>query len=527
MSLRRRLITAQLMALVIGLSITSTLVYQLYASSLTDQIDKQLTSALPAVEQRGGLFPDLNGPPQGPPGFQFGGSFDQHHSLPSDAIAERLANNGGKIQPIDLFGSASSATVRFSHLVLPTNTSATFQTRAASNGSLYRISIIQTPDRTNYILLAIPLTSTERQLRLLLLIETGSGIALAGLAALIITVTLRRGLKPLELIAETADEIAGGNLSLRLETDSTDDETSRVERALNRMLDEIETAFRARDETEQTLRQFLADASHELRTPLTSIMGFAELFKLGAKDRPEDLETLLSRIVNESQRMSTLVEDLLLLARLDAKREPAPNPIDLSVIASEVVESFTVLNTDRRFSFKAGSPGHMEGDSTHIRQAITNLLSNAVKHTPAGTPIEVSLTEEPRDGLYTLLVVDHGPGLRNDAMAHIFDRFWQGDSSRGIQGTGLGLSIVKAVAEEHGGAVSASETIGGGATFSLSLPMTYQPSSASNTPRKSTYPPVEFEQNRTAPSRSRFDLHFLHRPRTSKKPTSSDTNLPL
>jgi two-component system, OmpR family, sensor kinase len=250
--------------------------------------------------------------------------------------------------------------------------------------------------------------------------------------------------------------------------------------ALNTMLSEIEGAFQEREATEQRLRQFLSDASHELRTPLTSIQGFAELFRLGelqdqaGTDDPEgsphvDRAVVLRRIEEESARMKTLVEDLLLLARLDEPRPPSFAPVDLAVLAADACSDLAAVAPDRPVTLDAPEPVLVRGDQDHLRQAVANLATNALHHTPDGSAVEVRAHVD--GGQAWVSVRDHGPGLDDDALAHVFDRFWRADEARVGTGAGLGLAIVAAIATEHGGEVEVANAQGGGARFSLRLPL--------------------------------------------------------
>jgi two-component system OmpR family sensor kinase len=228
-------------------------------------------------------------------------------------------------------------------------------------------------------------------------------------------------------------------------------------------------SFQEREATEQRLRQFLADASHELRTPLTSIQGFAELFRLDPQGNQVDLPVILRRIEEESGRMRTLVEDLLLLARLDETRSQPPAPVDLTVLAADACTDVAATAPDRPLTLDAAGPVVVSGIADHLRQAIGNLMTNAVRHTPPGTPIDVRVA---LDGDRARLEVrDHGPGLEPDALEHVFDRFWQADAARVGTGAGLGLAIVQGIAEEHGGTASVANASDGGAVFRLDLPI--------------------------------------------------------
>jgi two-component system OmpR family sensor kinase len=323
---------------------------------------------------------------------------------------------------------------------------------------------------------AIPLTGTNAALHRLLLLEFLVSwavlIALAAAAWLIIRLSLR----PLQKMADTAGEIAQGNLSRRVEEVDERTEVGRLGAALNVMLGRIETAFREREASEERLRRFVADASHELRTPLTSIRGYSELFQHGLADRPADLDTAMRRIDSESTRMAGLVDDLLLLARLDQGRPLEGEPVDLAVLAEDAAQDARAVDPARTVTCEVRAQCRIIGDEGRLRQLLGNLVSNALAYTPAGSPIEIVVDlEPPRGGARSramITVIDHGPGIGADAAVHVFERFWRSDPGRvrAQGGAGLGLSIVAAIADAHGGSVVLSETPGGGATFSVELP---------------------------------------------------------
>jgi len=277
------------------------------------------------------------------------------------------------------------------------------------------------------------------------------------------------GLKPLEQVEDTAEAIAAGDLSARLPAAKPDTEVGRLTTALNTMLARIEESFAVRVESESKLRRFVADASHELRTPLTAIRGFAELHRQGAVVGEDKTKELINRIEKESIRMSSLVEDLLLLARLDQSRELAADPVDLNTLITEVTASARAAGPDHPIEVKLGeSEIFVLGDSLRIHQVIANLLANARTHTPAGTKIVI--TAEQGINETTVSVSDNGPGLSQADQERIFERFYRADPARvrnSIEGSGLGLSIVDAVMSAHGGYVSVKSKIGEGSTFTL------------------------------------------------------------
>jgi two-component system OmpR family sensor kinase len=279
-------------------------------------------------------------------------------------------------------------------------------------------------------------------------------------------------MKPLKKIEETAEQIAAGDLSARLENFEPDTEVGRLSTSLNTMLSRIEESFALRKSSEDKLRRFVADASHELRTPLTAIRGFAELHRQGAVAGEEDTKQLLARIEGESIRMGSLVEDLLLLARLDQAREMEHLPVNIAKVTRDAVASAQVAGPEHPISL-IGDVDELYtlGDQHRIHQVIANLLANARTHTPAGTSITLSIAQS-NDGI-TIAVSDNGPGLSENDQKRIFERFYRADSSRvriDGEGSGLGLSIVDAVMKAHGGSVSVSSELGKGATFTLFFP---------------------------------------------------------
>ena len=276
-------------------------------------------------------------------------------------------------------------------------------------------------------------------------------------------------LKPLEQVEETAEAIAGGDLSARLPAAKPDTEVGRLTTALNTMLGRIEESFEARVNSESKLRRFVADASHELRTPLTAIRGFAELHRQGAVVGAENTKELVGRIEKESIRMSTLVEDLLLLARLDQSREMVQEPVDLNALLTEAVASAKAAGPNHLIELSLPSAEvFILGDSQRVHQVVANLLANARTHTPDNSQIKVALEQGIAETVIS--VSDNGPGLSEDDQERIFERFFRADPSRARtsgEGSGLGLSIVDAVMQAHGGYVSVQSKLGAGATFKL------------------------------------------------------------
>jgi two-component system OmpR family sensor kinase len=297
------------------------------------------------------------------------------------------------------------------------------------------------------------------------------GGVVLGLLALVALVVLTRSLRPLREIAATADAIAAGDLGARVPLAPKRSEIGRVATALNRMLGENEAAFAQRDATEDRLRRFLADASHELRTPLTSIRGYAELFRRGAGERPEDLARVMRAIEDEAARMSRLVEDLLLLARLDDARPLERQPVALDDLAERAIEAARAAEPGRLIQFEfAERPIVVEGDEGRIRQVLDNLLANVRRHTPPDAPAYVSLRAAGAEVVLT--VEDTGPGIPAGDRELVFGRFSTPGAGRSSEegGAGLGLAIVRSIVSAHGGSIGIRSARPHGAVFEIRLP---------------------------------------------------------
>ncbi|WP_405495845.1 sensor histidine kinase [Nocardia sp. NBC_00511] len=343
--------------------------------------------------------------------------------------------------------------------------------------------VLSTTNKYGTTTIGMSLADNQQTVSHLILFESGTGFTALVLLTVGGYLIVRRGLRPLRQVEETAAAIAGGDLHRRVPVRGIDTEVDHLARSLNEMLVQIQHGVVATEASEEAarrseakMRQFVADASHELRTPLTTIRGFAELYRQGASKDPS---MLLARIEAEAARMGLLVEDLLMLARLDAKRPLARKPVDLLTIAGDAVHNAQAVaahQTDgstRSIRLEV-SPGEgtlqIIGDEARLRQVLANLLGNALTHTPAGTPITVRLT--PSVDEVRLDVCDEGPGLSEEAAARVFERFYRTDASRARAsgGSGLGLSIVQALVAAHEGTVSVSSEPGQGATFTVTLP---------------------------------------------------------
>ncbi|HSR85694.1 MAG TPA: HAMP domain-containing sensor histidine kinase [Streptosporangiaceae bacterium] len=436
---------------------------------------------------------------------------------------------------------------------------------AANSGHVLTLPATSGPDRwraymvtgslsngtSGTVVLAVNVTSQYTTIGQLAAIDLLASLAVIALLAIAGVAVVRRSLRPLIEIEQTAGAIAAGDLSSRVPERDPGTEVGRLGRSLNVMLSQIEAAFHARARSEESarrseerMRQFVADASHELRTPLTAIRGFAEYYRhLGGVETngngagelaPADLDRIMRRVEQEASRMGILVEDMLLLARLDQQRPLNSQPVDLLSLAADAVHDARVVAPDRTINLTVGSGAALlvTGDEVRLRQVIGNLMSNALSHTPDGTPIDVLIrsgnldeappppetpepqadadearaeaheppeepdteaaeesaepheapaeTLAPSTGVAVrraigpaavLEVRDHGPGLTPEQADHVFERFYRADQARTSGGTGLGLAIVAALVAAHGGTTWVRSEPGDGATFSIALPL--------------------------------------------------------
>ena len=340
----------------------------------------------------------------------------------------------------------------------------------------FRALAVALPNNSGSIIAAQSLGDLDRTVEKLGFFFLLIGLSLLTLMAIAARIVIKIGMRPLEDVEATAEQIAAGDLSARMPEANPNTEVGRLVTSLNSMLARIESSFAVRKESEDKLRRFVADASHELRTPLTAIRGFSELYRQGAVSGEDATRELMGRIEGESKRMGSLVEDLLLLARLDQSRQLASKPVDLREVVDSAVASARAAGPSHPVVFtKPESEIYVLGDEPRIHQVVANLLANARVHTPAGTEIVVSISQD-SDGV-RISVRDNGPGLTYEDQEKVFERFYRADTSRvrvDGEGSGLGLSIVDAVMKGHNGSVTVVSEQGKGATFTLFFPVDSQ-----------------------------------------------------
>ncbi len=317
--------------------------------------------------------------------------------------------------------------------------------------------------------IALSLNPTNDTLASLRRVE---GLATVVVLAIMVGLALwliRRGLRPLRKMAETADAIASGDLTRRVPEEKPTSEVGRLGTALNEMLTQIEEAFAEKSASEERLRQFVADASHELRTPLTSIRGYAELLRRGGFSDEAGTNRALQRVEEEATRMGGLVEDLLLLAELDRGRPLRTDPVDLHRICANVVEDSNASDHAHDLTMAPGREVVVLGDAERLTQVAHNLVRNALTHTPPGSRVTVSA--HPEQGMGVIRVSDNGPGIDPALAARVFDRFSRGNPGRTGPGSGLGLAIVRAIAEALGGSAEVTSSTTGGASVVVRIPL--------------------------------------------------------
>ena len=459
LSLRARLLLAVVVLAAIGLVAANVATYSTLSSYLLDRTDSTLDQTAETLRRPGPGGGIRSAPP---------GTFVQVRSLDGDTVVATFSGAtlpGASVPAPKLPGTVKPPTLNRSREAVRY-----FTVGGAHGGPEYRVRASIAQDDEAMLLVASSLRDVNSTLNRLLAIElVVTALVLAAIAGLGLWL-VRLGLRPLDAIGETASAIAAGDLSRRVERAEERTEVGRLGLALNSMLARIESSFRAQEASERKLRRFVADASHELRTPLSAVRAYSELYDRGAAERPDDLERSMQGISRESERMSVLVEDLLLLARLDDGRPLEREPVELDEVVGEAVETAQAVDPDRAIDLHA-EPATVLGDRVRLRQIVDNLLANVRAHTPPGTPASVSVTR--RNGSAEISVTDAGPGLDEEHLEHLFERFYRADPSRARAsgGVGLGLAIVAAVAEAHGGTASASSRPGEGTTIAIALPL--------------------------------------------------------
>jgi two-component system OmpR family sensor kinase len=480
LSLRARLLVAFLVPTVLVLGVVGLVSTLTLRHQLVTQVDEELSGAGYRALMYADDYDDRPQPPGGQPPAggdpeDFGGPGQGEGTVVAYLDGDEVSN----AVVIDRSGDRTALSAAQSAVLagLPVDGRPVTVDLGDDLGS-YRAQAETVQDGA-VVVTGLPLAGVSKALARLVLVELVAGVAAVLLAALAAGLTIRRQLRPLDRVAATATrvsqlELSTGEVQLaeRVPPADTDvrTEVGQVGAALNTMLDHVEGSLAARQASETQVRQFVADASHELRTPLASIRGYAELVRRQHTDVEPEVGHALRRVESEAVRMSGLVEDLLLLARLDAGRDLSLDEVDLAALVVDTVSDAHAAGPDHRW--RVDLPDHgvlVPGDAARLHQVLANLLANARTHTPAGSTATARLRAE--GGWAVLQVVDDGPGVPPELLAHVFERFARGDSSRSRQAgsTGLGLAIVDAVVTAHQGTVAvASEP--GRTEFTIRLP---------------------------------------------------------
>jgi len=477
-TLRWRLLALLGVLLLCGLGVSGMVTYRALNSYLVQREDIQLDSYARAAAREligtgafGGYGPRI--------GLGTGGGepFVEAVNQSGTVVASSPASVGATVLPAPKLPTRLPSWPSTEASTDPVGDAAYLTVASSGSGQApYRVRVsplssgpLEVPGDT--LIVAAPLTDVEATLHAMVWTELGVTAGVLFLALLAGLWLVRRSLRPLDQMADTAGEIAAGQLDRRVPVEGDNTEVGRLGLALNAMLGRIEGAFAEKEASEARLRRFVGDASHELRTPLTSIRGYAELFRRGADRRPEDLAKVMHRIEEEATRMGLLVDDLLLLARLDQGRPLEDDQVDLSALVADAVDAARVVEPDRTIGIELARPLLVRGDRNRLRQVIDNLLGNVRMHTPAGAPAWARLSRE--SGSAVLEVEDTGPGLSPEGAEKVFERFYRADEARTREngGAGLGLSIVHAIVAAHGGSVSAFNRAQGGAVFRVVIPL--------------------------------------------------------
>lgn len=461
--LRVRLIAVMLVLLLLALTLTAAATAALMRRDLMSRVDDDLKRASPTVAQQ--ALNTLRAPTR--------------NRLPSGYAVVFYPTDGSTAVEIDPTGAVTRPGVPDT-LALddPRVTSLEAFTIGSRDGSgQWRAYAGNLRDESATFIVAVPLSSVSHTVRRLVLVELLIGLAVLVACAIGGWYAVQRAFRPLREIEDTAAAIADGDLARRIPTRTAKDEVTSLARSLNVMLAQIEQSFAAREASEERMRQFVADASHELRTPLAAVRGYAELYRQGAVREPTDVASAMTRIEGEATRMGGLVEDLLMLARLDDQRPMRFAPVDLTVLAADAAQDARAIEPSRQITVSglAGplGPTVVPGDDARLRQLLANLVSNALNHTPAGSPLEIAVGTRESDHHVVLEVRDHGPGVDPENARKVFERFYRADPSRvrgAGGGNGLGLAIAAAIVNAHRGRIGVSQTPGGGATFIVELP---------------------------------------------------------
>ena len=454
MSLRARLIVAMAVVGVV-LVLAAVAITRTTEDYLVDQLDQQLID----VSRRGLQLP---GPGSG--------------QGPFTPFYVAIVSDEGTVEPrvVPYFGGddvPAVPNVTAAEIAAVEPGERAFFSADSDGGPRYRLMASRSPQSGAAVVVGTSREDVDDAIARLIRVELAATGAIVAILALVTFWVLRLGVRPIKRMTATASGIAAGDLSTRVPDGVPGTEAGELGTALNQMLGRIEDAFDERTRSEERLRRFVGDASHELRTPVTTIRGYAELYRSGGLEDATELSEAMRRTEQESLRMGALVDDLLLLARLDEGRPLELRPVALHVLAEDAVRDARAVDPERSITATIDDRAEVLGDESRLRQVVGNLVRNALVHTPEGTPIEVRVRRV--DGNAVLEVHDDGAGMSEDVASKAFERFYRADPSRvrSKGGTGLGLAIVRATVQAHGGTVTLDTAPGAGTTVRIELPV--------------------------------------------------------
>jgi two-component system OmpR family sensor kinase len=509
-SLRAELVVVTVVLLVVGLALAATLAVTEVRGYLLAQVDQQLRAAGHPVSQTPDEFASMPvaGPGPGPGDGAGRGRDADGAGTPSLFTIAYLDNAGTVTSYLNNPLNSGPETPQLPAWTIDQVRAAQGQPFTVSSqhgGESWRVLALPRPDGAGSVMVAQSLAPMIDTVRRLVLTELAAGAFLVLLLAVVASFLVRRSLQPLRSVEQTAGALANGDLAQRVPPLDERTEVGQLAASFNRMADRIQSAFAQRaaseaaaKESEQRMRRFAADASHELRTPLTSIRGYAELYEQGAIADEQHVAQAMGRIQEQATRMGLLVDDLLLLARMDQQRPLQRGPVDLVAVTLDAVTDARTNQPHRRIDAAVDVPaGHLviDGDEAALRQVVGNLMANALRHTPQDAAVHVRVAHQPPDadaapdadatadaapdagappgpGWAIVEVSDEGPGLSTSDAARVFERFYRADAARTRDrgGTGLGLAIVDTLVRAHGGRVEVVTAPGEGATFRVRLP---------------------------------------------------------
>jgi two-component system OmpR family sensor kinase len=437
----------------VAFAVTAFLIVNTQRRYAIEQLDRQLQNAIPLAFSQFGPRPQPL-PPDGAGAF-------------SELFVGRLASDG--TMTVLVQGPLVSGTPAVTPELATANAgfgpnSHPFTVGGVDTSDDFRVIVSARRDVASWDVVALSMAQTDAAYtRLLIATAIGAVVVLAAMTLTALWV-VRLGVKPINDVTDAADAISGGDRDRRLPSYPTGTEAAHLASAFNQMLDQKEAA-------DERLRQFVADASHELRTPLTSIRGYVELYHRGGLGDQDRLDDAMRRVSGEAERMGALVDDLLLLSKLDRGLPLEMATVDLATMLDDAALDAGAVQPARTITVTSERPLTCTADPLRIQQVVAAVVANALVYTPTDSSVE--LLGARRDGAAVIEIVDHGPGLDADTAAHVFERFYRGDESRARStgGSGLGLSIAKSIVEAHGGRMAVHTAPGEGCRFTIALPM--------------------------------------------------------